>query len=68
MTIKVFVRSRFHFSAGEDWTELSIEGDAEDAVANIITATLLHARYEVRQLDTESEESESFGDPFDETP
>lgn len=37
------------------WTQIKIEGDSEDAVANLITAHLLSTRHEV-QADEESPE------------
>jgi hypothetical protein len=60
--IIVSARPRFHFTSQDDWTEIHVEGDCEESLANIITATLLASRYEVKQLGEESDEPEVFGD------
>lgn len=62
MTIKIFSRPRFHFSTGEDWTEVLVEGDSEGPIASILIAQLLAIRYEVKQLDDESDEPVVYGD------
>ena len=59
--IILFARPRFHFSTGEDWTEIRIEGDTESGIANIISATLLAAKFEVAEGQEET-------DPIEELP
>lgn len=62
MTIKIFSRPRFHFSLGEDWTEIRIEGDSEEPLASIIVSQLLATRHEVKQLDDDADEPVAYGD------
>ncbi len=37
------------------WTQIKIEGDSEDSVANLISAHLLSTRHEVQAEDEDSE-------------
>jgi len=62
MTIKIFARPRFHFVSRDDWTEVSVEGDTEEAIANIITSQLLATGHEVKQLGEEDAEPVPFGE------
>jgi hypothetical protein len=55
MTIKLLARPLVQlWEDTPEWTSLTFEGDDEETVANIVTASLLMARHEV-QLDEEDE-------------
>jgi len=54
--IVLYARPQFHFSTREDWTQITIDGDTEPGISNIITASLLAAKFEVDVTPEESDE------------
>jgi hypothetical protein len=50
MTIKIQVRPRVHsWEPTPNWTLLTIEGDDEDTVANLVTSQLILTRHEISE-------------------
>jgi len=62
MTIKLFTRPAPNpWEMSIPWTVITLDGDDEDAVANVITSQLLLTRYEVL-LDEDADPLEPDGD------